>query len=297
MNDYSRVIVEAPAKINLSLDITGITGDGYHLLETVMQSVDWLDILTIDKRRDTNLYVSCSDPAVPCGKENLAYKAALAFFAAAGTPVPGLSIHIDKSIPVQAGLAGGSADAAAVLRGLDCLFGTGFSPEYLAEIALPVGADVPFCLTGGCALAQGKGEILTPLPTLPDCLIVIAKPPGGMSTRLAFELFDACSGRIERPDTKAVLAAVKTGDLEELGRHIGNVFGALGDTAETWRLEKTMLDAGAVSASLSGSGSAVFGLFDNGEKASACLRSLREQELECRITRPAEHGASVIRAV
>ena len=292
-----RVVVEACGKVNLSLDITGSLHDGYHTLETVMQSIDLRDVLVIGKRDgDDELRVTCSNPKAPEDDANIAFKAAKEFFTATGIQEQGLSIHIDKSIPVEAGLAGGSADAAAVLRGLDRLFETALSPNQLKEIGLLVGADVPFCLTGGCALAEGKGEILTQLKELPPCYITIAKPPKGMNTRYAFKLYDHFSGETDRPDTKKMLDGISRGDLATIGGQMFSAFSGIGQKDETEMLSGIMLSAGASGSVLSGSGSAVIGLFENEKKARDCLRLLREQVRECWLCRPTGYGARLIHA-
>lgn len=291
-----RVVVEAPGKVNFSLDIKGSSEDGYHLLETVMQSVDLCDIVVIGKRQDDELRVTCSNPAAPENDMNIAYAAAKKFFAATGIEEQGLSIHIDKSIPVEAGLAGGSADAAAVLRGLDRLYETGLSLPQLQEIGLKVGMDVPFCLMGGCALAEGRGELLTALPSLPDARITIAKPPKGMSTHYAFKLYDSFSGEFQRPDTADMVASITAGDLKGVGRNMHSVFGMLGEVDETEMLSGVMLCAGALGSVLSGSGSAVIGLFDNEKLAKNCLKLLREQVRDCWTAKPVDSGASLVYA-
>ena len=289
-----RVVVEACGKVNLSLDITGTAPDGYHLLETVMQSIDLRDVLVIGKRDDDEVKITCSSPEAPGDDTNIAFKAAKEFFAATGIEEQGLSIHIDKSIPIEAGLAGGSADAAAVLCGLDRLFETALSPEQLREIGISVGADVPFCLSGGCALAEGKGEILTPLNKLPPCYIAIAKPPEGISTRYAFKLYDNFSGEIDRPDTRKIIDGINRGDLSEIGRQMFSAFSGIGQKDETEMLSGIMLCAGALGSVLSGSGSAVIGLFDSEKKAKGCLHLLREQIRECWLCRPTDFGARLI---
>ncbi|MCL2033753.1 MAG: 4-(cytidine 5'-diphospho)-2-C-methyl-D-erythritol kinase [Oscillospiraceae bacterium] len=289
----NRVVVESCGKVNLSLDITGTGEDGYHMLETVMQSIDLRDVLLIGKRDDDEMRVTCSNPDAPEDDANIAFKAAKEFFAATGIEEQGLSIHIDKSIPVEAGLAGGSADAAAVLRGLDRLFETSLSPEHLLEIGLSVGADVPFCLSGGCALAEGKGEFLTPLRSLPACYITIAKPPEGMSTKYAYKLFDDYEGEVIRPDTKKMIAALDSGLLPEIGRQMFSAFSGI-MKSESIMLSGVMVCSGALGSVVSGSGSAVAGLFDNEKTAKNCLGLLRKQVKDCWLCRPTDYGARII---
>lgn len=291
-----RVVAEAPGKVNLSLDIKGNADGGYHLLETVMLAIDLCDVIVIGKRDDDELRVTCSNPRAPENDMNTAHRAAVEFFSATGINRQGLSIHIDKAIPVEAGLAGGSADAAAVIRGLDRLYETSLSDEQLREIGLKVGMDVPFCLMGGCALAEGRGEILTALPDLPDCRITIAKPPEGMSTRYAFNLYDSFSGEFTRPDTQRMLESIRTGDLAGVGGNMFSVFSGLVKADETEMLSGIMLCAGALGSVLSGSGSAVIGLFDNEKLAKSCLHLLKEQVRDSWVAKPAGSGARLIHA-
>ena len=293
MHYYNRVVAESCAKVNLALDVTGTGADGYHMLETVMQSIDLRDVLIIGKRDDKEMSITCSNPGIPVDDTNIAYKAAKEFFAATGIGEHGLSIHIDKSIPVEAGLAGGSADAAAVLSGLDRLFETALSPEQLREIGLLVGADVPFCLTGGCAFAEGKGEILTSLNKLPPCSITVAKPPEGVGTKHAFKLFDEYNGEIERPDTKKMVDAVNNGNLPEIGRRMVSAFSVIMQD-ESAALSGVMTSAGALGSVLSGSGSAVIGLFESEKSAARCLCLLRDQVKECWLCRPTDYGVRLI---
>ena len=259
---------KAYAKINLSLDITGKRADGYHLLETVMQSVSLYDTVRVEKGPE--ITVSCSDPRVPPEK-NIARKAAGAFFAAAGIS-GGARIYIEKRIPMEAGMAGGSTDAAAVLRALNSLYGGKFSLRELCAIGAGVGADVPFCVRGGTCLAKGIGEILTPLPPMMDCSIVVVKPPEGISTAEAYRKIDE-SG-LSLSGTAQVVEALKAGDLEALGKSCSNVFELAIPLKSRERIKKAMKQSGALGACMTGSGSAVYGLFARQEEARACARVL-----------------------
>lgn len=290
----NRVVARAPGKINLSLDITGTAPDGYHYLNTVMQAIDLFDVVVVGKRPGEDMRVTCSRPDAPEDGLNIAHAAAREFFAATGIAPQGLSIHIDKLIPQEAGLAGGSADAAAVLCGLDRLFETTLAPAQLAEIGERVGSDVPFCLAGGLRLGQGTGGSLTRLTDLPDCFFTVAKPPAGMSTRYAFKLYDDYSGEFERPDIAAMLRCIESADLLGVGRNMFSVFSQIAMSDESEMLSGIMQCAGAIGSVLSGSGSAVVGLFDSERRAKDCLRLLREQVEEVWIARPVNHGAQVI---
>jgi 4-diphosphocytidyl-2-C-methyl-D-erythritol kinase len=296
MEEYSpsRVVVLAPAKINLSLDITGTAANGYHTLDTVMQAVNLSDVVVIRGRPDGEVRVTCSRPDVPEDDTNIAHKAAMVFFSQFDLPTRGLSIYIDKAIPMEAGLAGGSADAAAVLRGMNHLFAAGLSEEKLREMGETVGADVPFCLAGGCQLAQGRGEILTPLSALPDCVLVIAKPPIGVNTRHAYSLYDQHGGTLTHPDTAAMITAIEARDLPGIGRHMVNVFEELTNLTEVEALKGVLLRSGALGATMSGSGSAVVGLFTGEREAGACLNPLRELTREVFLTKPCLGGAEIL---
>ena len=173
----------AYAKVNLTLDILGVREDGYHELETVFQAIDLCDLVAVSVHRQGGISLRCNLPYLPTDGRNLAVKAAEAFFRAAGVENPGLHINIKKVIPVGAGMAGGSTDAACVLRLLNRAFGLPLSDKKLAETALTLGADVPFCLWGGTALAGGVGEKLKPLSPMPDCFLVVGKPSFSVSTK------------------------------------------------------------------------------------------------------------------
>ena len=185
-----RVIIDAAAKINLLLDIKGKLPNGYHSLYMVMQSVSLCDRVTVEQTDTGIIELTCSREAIPCDSRNTAYRAAECFFEQTGIQNGGLRIHIDKKIPHEAGLAGGSADAAAVLRALDAIYAPGLRERDLCRIGVKIGADVPFCIAGGTMIAQGIGEVLTPLEDMPACTIVLAKPAEGVSTAAAYARYD-----------------------------------------------------------------------------------------------------------
>jgi 4-diphosphocytidyl-2-C-methyl-D-erythritol kinase len=232
-----------------------------------MQSINLHDTVKIE--RGEGIAVACSDTRL-CGGENLAYRAAELFFNAAGIK-GGAKIQIEKRIPVAAGLGGGSADAAAVIVGLNALYGTAFSPEKLCEISLRAGADVPFCIKGGTMLARGIGEILVPAPPMPDCDIVVAKLGEKSSTGSLYARFDKYGAK-KRPDTQAMNAALLSANPDAVAARLCNAFEELVPQSEA--LKRIMLDCGALGASLSGSGPSVFGIFNNREKAEECERAI-----------------------
>ncbi len=269
--------ISANAKINLTLDILRRREDGYHDLQMVMQSVSLADELTVTPARG-GVGTAVSDlHFLPTGGKNLAQMAAAAFRQAVGAGGE-VDVSIRKHVPVCAGLAGGSADAAAVLHAMNRLTGAGLSPVELAKIGERVGSDVPFCVLGGAALAQGRGEFLTPLAPLPPCHIVICKPPFSISTP---QLFARVNVRkiVRRPDTAGVTAALAAGDLAGVARRMYNVFEDVLQPrrlAEINEIKSALIDCGALGASMSGSGPSVFGLFEDGARAQDACSRLRE---------------------
>jgi 4-diphosphocytidyl-2-C-methyl-D-erythritol kinase len=288
----------APAKINLTLDITGLLPGGYHALETVMQSVSLRDTVTVEAVPGKGIAVTCTvaDGAatIPLDNSNTAAKAAIAFFEYTGIPPLGLAIHIEKAIPVQAGLGGGSADAAATLVALNHMLDARLTVAELMEIGLAVGSDVPFCVAGGTKLARGRGELLTGLPALLECVIVIAKPQRGVSTVNAFNRYDEYSGELPRPDTAAMLRAIEGGDLAGIGAHMRNVFEAVTGSGEVEAIKAAMLSAGALGAAMSGSGSAVAGLFAGEAAAIVYASQLKQSYDSVWLARPLAHGAKKV---
>ncbi|NMA79705.1 MAG: 4-(cytidine 5'-diphospho)-2-C-methyl-D-erythritol kinase [Clostridiales bacterium] len=287
------ISINAYAKLNLSLDIVGIREDNYHLLRTVMQSISIYDTLKINRCVGDKITLSSDDDTLILNEENSAYKAAKTFLEAVGIADRGISIYLEKRIPSQAGLGGASADAAAVLIGLNWLYGAGLSTSELCDIGVEIGADVPFCIVGGTQLCEGIGEIITPVTKLADCYIVVAKPAGGISTPKAYAEFDRIYGD---PDVNAktqeytddVMLALTTNSLSQVGSAIGNVFEQLAEVDEVASIKEVMLSMGAVGASMSGSGTAVYGLFNIAEYESAmkCMEYLRSQYPFSVICRP-----------
>lgn len=277
--------VNACAKLNLTLDILRKRPDGYHDLQMVMQSVDLSDTLTVlpadgQGKMATNLSF------LPSDGRNLAQMAAAAFRAATGTDLQ-VDISIQKRIPVCAGMAGGSSDAAAVLHAMNRLTNTNLTTERLAEIGQAVGSDVPYCVLGGTALAEGRGEILTPLPPLPHCHVVICKPSFSISTPQLFSRVDVRK-IVCRPDTPGLLAALNDGDLAGVARRIYNVFEDVltpRHRAVIDSIKATLVDCGALGAAMTGSGPAVFGLFDDfaaAEEAKVRLCALYQDVFLCK---------------
>ena len=268
--------VKAYAKLNLTLDIIRKREDGYHDLQMVMQSIALCDSLNItpaegEGKMSTNLSY------LPTDGRNLAQMAAATFREATGLGGE-VDIAIEKNIPVCAGMGGGSSDAAAVLRAMNGLTGAGLSAMELAKIGEQVGSDVPYCVLGSTALAEGRGEILTPLPALPHCWVAVCKPAFPVSTPQLFGKVDVRK-IVRRPDTAGLMAALESGDLVGVARRMYNVFEDVMEPRRRGEIESikaVMIDCGALGASMSGSGPTVFGLFDNKAAAEEACGRLSE---------------------
>ena len=274
--------VFAYAKLNLSLDVLNKRPDGYHEMKMVMQTVSLRDRLTVETGTGRPLEMRSNLGFLPADEHNLAAAAALALCRETGTDPGGLSIKLDKSIPVCAGMAGGSADAAAVLRGLNELLGLGLSQTRLEKIGALVGSDVPYCVGGGTALAEGRGEVLTPLPPLPRCHVVLCKPAFSVSTPELFRALDGCRIR-RRPDTAGLTEALAAEDLPGVARRMYNVFEHVLPQRryqEICAIKNSLIQHGALGASMSGTGPTVFGLFDRQQAAEDAWSALRAQYQE-----------------
>ncbi len=283
-----QVVVPAYAKINLTLDVLGKRDDGYHDLSMVMQSVSLADTVTIRQTDETGLRLRTNLGFLPGADQNIAGVAARAFAKEAGFPLDGIEIDLQKKIPVCAGTAGGSSDGAAVLRGLNQMFAAGRSLDELARIGEQVGSDVPYCVLGCTALAEGRGERLTRLPALPECTIVLCKPDFSVSTPELFRRIDEVKLRFH-PDTAGMLAALDAGDLPEIARRMFNVFEEVlpqPRRAVIEEIKQTMLSSGALGACMSGTGPTVFGIFDDADAANAVYNELKESYAETFLTKP-----------
>jgi 4-diphosphocytidyl-2-C-methyl-D-erythritol kinase len=284
-----KVVYDAAAKINLMLDILARLDNGYHSLFMLMQSVDLYDTVTVETEDSGAITITSDEEGIPCDKRNIAYKAAQAFFDSTGVRNKGIRIHLEKRIPFEAGMAGGSADGAAVIAALNDIYETGLSQQELCRIGLKVGADVPFCLTGGTCLAQNVGEILSPLPSLDECYIVLAKPERGVSTKEAFAAFDTATN-IRHLDTCGMLYAASEGNFAEICKRTKNVFEQLIEVPERVPIKSTLNRHGALAACMSGSGPTVYGIFDDESKAQSAASALRSLVKQIYITKPVKSG-------
>ena len=271
-----KVNMDAPAKINLFLDIRGKRSDGYHIVSMVMQSVNLCDEITVSDTDDGDIKIICSDESIPIDENNTVYKAVELFFKETEKKNNGIEVRIKKNIPTEAGLAGGSTDAAAVLFALNKIFDTELSRKELAEIGAEIGADVPFCVYGGTMTASGIGTILSPLPDLPECYFVIVKPKIGICTREAYKKSDSPEFSAIKGMDK-ITEAICEANIKSVAKNLYNKFEEVTSLPEIEAIKKFMLQCGALGASMTGSGSAIFGIFDDDNMRDDCARRLEEQ--------------------
>ena len=284
--------VLAPAKINLTLDVTGKRPDGYHNIETVMQTVDLYDEVTITDNDSGEITISCNYEAVPCDESNICYKAAKRFFDYNKMDVKGVHIDINKRIPTQAGLAGGSSDGAAVILGLNAMFGTMLNVKEMHEIAEKIGADVPFCLVGGTKLCTGIGTTIKKLPTFRCENIVIAKPNAvSVSTADAYRKVDALNPHPSY--TNEMVKSLYSRDIFRITTTIFNDFELALKIPEVIDLKGKMLKLKARGVGMSGSGSAVFAVFTSTRRAKKCYEELKEEYGEVFLCKPIKEGCTV----
>lgn len=270
----TEVRIEVPAKINLYLDILKRRADGYHEVEMLMQTVSLSDVVTIRKTGDCGINLNCTSEVTDRPQDNTAYIAAGKFFAHTKIENSGINISLQKKIPQGAGLAGGSADAAAVLIGLDRLFNTGLPKSELTKIGEQIGADVPFCIYGGTMLATGTGTILKPLPAIPKCWMVIVKPSFSVSTKSAYEASDRCAAMPRFQTASRLTSAIKAEDLRGIAKNLYNRFESVLNIEEVSEIKEMLKKNGALNSCMTGTGSAVYGIFDDAEKAQICKKVL-----------------------
>lgn len=267
----------AYAKINLTLDVLGLRDDGYHALKSVMQTVSLCDDIEIRVGTGEPWCLRCDADGVPLDQRNLAWKAAQVFCDATGIDPQGIEIRITKRIPSQAGLGGGSSDAAAVFRALNRHYGMPLTTQELADLSAMVGSDVPFCVLGGTVMVEGRGEFVRKLPDMPQCHIVICKPEFPVSTPELYRKIDSCI--IDKhPDNDAMEAAIKAGDLLAIAENVHNVFDPIvgADHPQIGEIKAIFAEFGALAQQMSGSGSATFGIMPDRASAEAACSRLKE---------------------
>ncbi|MCI7804144.1 MAG: 4-(cytidine 5'-diphospho)-2-C-methyl-D-erythritol kinase [Oscillospiraceae bacterium] len=269
------VTLKVSAKINLSLDVTGKYDNGYHEIESIFQSVGIYDTLTVTKLDSPEIVISCSDPDVPCDKRNIVYKAAELFFRETKI-IGGAQIHIEKEIPSQAGLGGGSSDGAGVLYALNMLYDTGLYGRKLTELGGKVSADTAFFTVGGTAYVRGIGEEIQSIRYIPKVDMVIAKGASGISTPEAYSKIDRLVSPIH-PETQKLLKAIDKGKFLSKCKLCQNIFEMVTDLKDVTNLKRQMMENGAMTSVMSGSGSSVFGIFPDKESAMKCADILKEK--------------------
>lgn len=284
------VKVLAPAKLNLALDVVGLLPNGYHDLDMIMQTVDLYETIILRKSQDLTLTLPGS--RLPAGENNTATKAALAFFHYTGL-LAGVNMEIRKTVPVRAGMAGGSADAAGVLVGLNALYDARLSMSELCALGAGIGADVPFALMGGTCRVRGVGDLIKALPPMPDCWLVVVMPSFGISTPEAFARYDQLGSTIH-PDCEAQERAIRAGDLGGICAAFGNALEECSGAVETPHIRQLLDEAGALASSMTGSGAAVFGIFDQEEKAASARAALKLEYRQVYLVRPCKGGARVL---
>lgn len=269
------VVEKSRAKINLSLDVLGVLENGYHEVEMIMQQIDLWDEVRIEKIQ-SGIVITSNIPYLPTDQNNIAYKAAQKMIERFDIS-SGVAIHLEKKVPVAAGLAGGSANAAAVIRGMNRLFDLNMPMDDMMALGLTLGADVPFCIQGGCAVARGIGEALTPVKSLDHVWILLSKPNIGVSTKEIYKRYD--SFEISRhPDTPKLIQAIETGDLHTLTHQMYNVLEEVTTTLYPVILDvkRKIQQYGALGTMMSGSGPTVFGIFTSFEKAQKAEKHLKK---------------------
>lgn len=272
------ITVRGNAKINLTLDVLHKRADGFHEVEMIMQAIELADILSVEEKPNDDISIMANIAHLPCDHRNLAYQAAKLIKNVCQVN-KGVHIVLEKNIPMSAGLAGGSTDAASVLLGLNRLWNLGLSLGELEILGAKLGSDVPFCLRGGTMLATGRGELLTPLADLTPCYVVLAKPRIGVSTAWVYGKYRGNAG-IMHPDTKGVNFALEQGDFPGVVARLNNVLESVTITEypQIGKLKASMMEYGALASLMSGSGPTVFGLVEDKSKAENIADKLRRQK-------------------
>lgn len=288
-----KVKVKAYAKINLLLDIVSKRTDGYHDLFMIMQSVGIYDTVTVTKTKGRKINITCNIDDIPLNESNIAYKAAVAFFKYNNIKPFGLSIDIEKRIPHAAGLAGGSADGAGVIVALNEICKTDLSDRELCKIGVQIGADVPFCITGGTLLSQGIGDVLNKVKPLRKCYILLAKPDYSVNTANAYRQFDTCS-KLHTPDKFGMLCAMQSRDLNEICSKMENVFEQFIEVPNRVDIKQIMRLNGAIGTCMSGSGPTVFGIFESKENADNAGNALKAYAKDIVVCTPVSKGCKIV---
>lgn len=286
-----KIKLKALGKINLGLDVLGRRPNGYHDVRMVMQTVYLYDQILLEKKKESGISLETNLFYLPVNDNNLAYRAAKMLmdeFEIQG----GVHISLEKHIPVAAGMAGGSSNAAAVLYGMNRLYKLGLTDQELMERGVKLGADVPYCIMRGTVLAEGIGEELTPLPAMPKCHVLLAKPPISVSTQMVYEKLDA-QEVTEHPDIDGIISGLEKGDLHKITSSMGNVLEnvTITEYPEIERIKDVMKEEGALNAMMSGSGPTVFGIYDDKSRARRAAERIRKEQLAKQVHVTAMHNA------
>ncbi|WP_138205935.1 4-(cytidine 5'-diphospho)-2-C-methyl-D-erythritol kinase [Haloimpatiens lingqiaonensis] len=278
------MLMKAYAKINISLDVVGKREDGYHLLKMIMQNIDLYDVVKVEKRKE-GITIGCDKAYVPLDERNIAYKAARLFLDIYNID-GGVEIYINKNIPVAAGLAGGSTDAAAVLKCMRDIYEVDASDEELMALGLKIGADVPYCILGGTALCEGIGEVIAPLKSFKDKILVLVKPNFGVSTKEVYKALNI-EKIYKHPETEKLIAYMEVNDLVSVSRNMKNVLEnvTIRNNTVIKKIKTKMINLNALGSLMSGSGPSVFGFFDDMLTAQRCYEELKKDYNEVFITR------------
>ncbi len=287
------VKVKAYAKINLMLDIINKRTDNYHDLFMIMQSINLYDTVTVSENKSKSISISCSNANIPLDSKNIVWKASEAFFEYTKKKNKGINIDIIKRIPHAAGLAGGSADGAAVITALNKIYKTNLSDDELCKIGVKVGADLPFCLTGGTLLAQGIGNILNKVKPLRKCYIVLIKPDIDVNTGLAYKQFDEF-GKNHTPDKLGMLCAMQSRELTDIASKMENVFEQFIDVPNRIEIKEIMKNNNALGVCMSGSGPSIFGIFTDKNDALKSCEELKKFTDNVFLTVPVSKGCKII---
>lgn len=273
------ITLQAKAKINLFLDITGTRPDGYHDISTIMHTVSLSDTVSVSFMDKPGINITTNRPYIPTDERNIAFRTAKAVIERLSTN-QGLSIKLTKHIPVGGGLGGSSTDGSAVLKALNMLFGMPFGDEELLKIASSLSADMPFCLTGGAALCEGIGEKITLLPSLKKCWAVIVKPPFSLNTKNMYAAYDL-SPHKEEKKADGIIAAIKEGNIRAVADNLYNAFDPIATDIKPQiaQYKKALLEKGALAALMTGSGSCVYGLYDNEGAAHSAAQKLKSEKM------------------
>ena len=287
--------LKTPAKINITLDINGVTSNGYHTLKMITQTISMFDYILIFKNDTGQIKIFSKGIKIPKNRENIMYKAVSEFFNYTNIPFDGITIKIEKNIPIEAGLGGGSSDAAATLIGLDKLFNTNLSTDQLQSIGLYLGADVPLFINNksGTTLIEGIGEIFNSLPNFPDVYFILIKPFFGFCTKEIYKKYDeikVCA----HPNTDKVIAGIVTSNISEIASNMYNILEEAANNETIYKIKDDLISAGALGASMTGSGSAVFGIFQTKVKAKKAYKFLKNLYKNISIVQPVDHGSIIV---